>query len=114
MKRVPESNLPPSRGSLPAGCSDLVDAYRLQDKSKKARSQFLFEVSVLLHDPVVSHLDRELLLSRDSELVKPRISEILHLIFLSNPELEKATGSSADLVNMLFEVILANLDDDET
>ncbi|MDD5260706.1 MAG: hypothetical protein PHD76_02560 [Methylacidiphilales bacterium] len=113
MNRIPEPNLPASRASLPVGCSDLIDAYKIRIASKQERSHFLFKISALLHDPVLCQLDRELLLTRDPDLLKPRISEILHPILLPNPQLQEQIGSSADLVNSIFDVVMANLHEEK-
>jgi len=44
--------------------------------------------------------------------LKPAISEIIHPILLSNPKFQKKISSSTALVDTLYNVILANLDEE--
>ena len=111
MKRVPEPDLPLPRASLPEGCSDLVDAYKIRAASEKEHRRFILRLAVLLHDTFVAQLDPEVLGTRDEELLSQRISDFLHPILLANPKLERQIGASSNLVETLFDVVMANADD---
>ena len=114
MKRVPDPNLPFSRAALPEGCSDLIEAYKIRTASQQQRSKFILRIAALLHDPLVSQLDPDVLRSRDPDLLLRGISDFLHPILLSNQKLERMIGSSTDLVETLFHVLMANLEEDKT
>lgn len=111
MKRVPEPGLAMTRASLPEGCSDLIDAYKIRANSQQERSRFILRLSALLHDPLLSQLDPEVLHSLNQNLLMQRISDFLHPILLSNPDLEKQVKPSSDLVEILFQVVMANIED---
>ena len=111
MKRIPEPNLPPSRAALPEGCSDLINAYEIRSATREDRSKFLLRTSALLHDSFVAQLDPEVLRSRNPDYLLHRISDFLHPILLSDPEFEKKVRPSSELVEMLFHVLMANLED---
>lgn len=112
MKRIPEPNLPPSRAALPEGCSELIDAYEIRTATREVRSKFLLRISAILHDSLVDQLDPEVLRSRNPDYLLHRISDFLHPILLSNPEFEKKITPNSDLVDMLFHVLIANLEDE--
>ncbi len=107
-----------SRASLPEGCSDLIEAYKIraasQQERQQERSRFILRIAVLLHDRFVDQLDPDVLSTRNEELLMQRISDFLHPILLANRELEKQIGASSDLVETLFHVVMANADDGET
>ena len=111
MKRVPEPDLPLPRASLPEGCSDLVDAYKIRAASAEEHRRFILRIAALLHDTFVAQLDPEELGTRNEELMMQRISDFLHPILLANPKLERQIGASSDLVETLFHVVMANADD---
>ena len=112
MKRIPEPDLPPSRALLPEGCSDLIDAYKIRTATREDRSRFLLRTAALLHDSFVAQLDQEVLRSRNSDYILHRISDFLHPILLSDPEFEKKIRPSSELVEMLFHVLIANLEEE--
>lgn len=112
MKRIPEPNLPPSRGALPEGCSDLIDAYEIRSATRDERSKFLLRISAVLHDSLVEQLDPVILRSRNPDYLLHRISDFLHPILLSDPEFEKKIRPSSELVEMLFHVLMANLEEE--
>lgn len=112
MKRIPEPDLPPSRAALPEGCSDLIEAYEIRSATKEERSKFLLRTAAVLHDSLVEQLDPEILRSRNPDYLLHRISDFLHPLLLSDPELEKKVRPSSELVEMLFHVLMANLDDE--
>jgi hypothetical protein len=112
MKRVPDPDLPFSRAALPEGCSDLIDAYKIRSGEQQQRSKFILRIAALLHDPLVSQLDPDVLRSRNPDLLLRGISDFLHPILLSDSRLEKLIGSSADLVETLFHVLMANLEEE--
>ena len=112
MKRIPEPDLPPSRATLPEGCSDLIDAYEMRSATREERSKFLLRTAALLHDTLVAQLDPEVLRSRNPDYLLYRISDFLHPILLSYPELERKIRPSSELVEMLFHVLMANLDEE--
>ncbi len=114
MKPVPDPELPHSRAALPEGCSDLIEAYEIRSATREARSKFLLRTAALLHDPLVAQLDPEVLRSRNPDYLLHRISDFLHPVLLSNPELESKIRPSSELVETLFHVLMANLDDDES
>ena len=115
MNRVPEPNLPKSRSpGLPEGCSDLIDAYKVRAAFQKIYRRFLVRLAALLHDTFVARLDPEVLRTRDEALLRQNISDFLHPILLANPGLEKQLGSSSDLVETLFAVVMANAGNDKT
>jgi len=112
MKRIPNSELSPTRAALPEGCLDLIDAYNLRSASIEDRSKFLLRTAALLHDSFVAQLDREVLFSSDRDLLLQEISDFLHPILLSDSELERKIRPSSELVETMFHVILANLDEE--
>ena len=112
MKRIPEPDLPPSRAALPEGCSDLIEAYEIRSATKEERSKFLLRTAAVLHDSLVEQLDPEILRSRNPDYLLHRISDFLHPLLLSDPELETKVRPSSELVEMLFHVLMANLDDE--
>lgn len=114
MKRVPESGLPLSRASLPDGCSELIDAYRLRAASQQDRDRHLLRLAAEFHDPFMDQLDPEVLQSGDLLLLNKKISDFLHPILLSDRDLRDQIQPSSDLVDTLLHVVLANLDDDES
>jgi hypothetical protein len=114
VKRAPEPDLPMPRASLPEGCSDLIDAYKIRVVFEKARSRFILRMAALLHDAFVAQLDPEILCTRNEELLRQCISDFLHPILLANPRLEKRLEASSDLVETLFHVVMANADDGKT
>ena len=114
MKRVTEPNLPFSRAALPEGCSDLIEAYKIRSATQQQRSKFILRIAALLHDPLVSQLDPDVLRSRNPDLLLLGISDFLHPILLSDPKLEKMIGSSSELVETLFHVLMANLEEEAT
>jgi hypothetical protein len=67
----------------------------------------------VLHDSLVEQLDPELLRSRNPDLLLARISDFLHPLLLSDREFAKKVGSSSELVEELFHVLLANLEDED-
>ncbi len=101
------------RASLPEGCSDLIDAYKMRAASQKEQQRFILRIAALLHDAFVSQLEPEVLCPRNEELLMQRISDFLHPILLANPELERQIGSSSNLVETLCHVVLANADDEK-
>lgn len=112
MKRVPESGLPISRASLPEGCSDLIDAYRMRIVSESERDALLLRIAALFHDKFVEQLDPAILQSGDSLLVAKKVSDFLHPVLLTNPDLEKLIRPNADLVDTLVHVAFANYEAD--
>lgn len=114
MKRSPDPELPFSRAVLPEGCSDLIDAYEIRAATQEERSKFLLRTAAVLHDSLVAQLDPEGLRSRNPDYLLHRISDFLHPILLSDPELEMKIRPSSELVEMLFHVLMANLDEDES
>lgn len=106
-----EFDQPFARAMLPEGCSDLYDAYKLRAESKEERFRFILRTAAEFHDPLVSTLDPKTLRTGNPHLLLPRISDFLHPILLANPELEKKIGATSDLVEMLFHVMMANLED---
>ena len=112
MKRIHEPNLPPSRAALPEGCSDLTDAYEIRSATRDERSKFLLRIAAVLHDPLVEQLDPVILRSRNPDYLLHRISDFLHPILLSDPEFEKKIRPSSELVEMLFHVLMANLEEE--
>jgi hypothetical protein len=111
MHRSPEPNLPLPRASLPEGCSDLADAYRMRRVSEMEHRGFILRVAIVLHDLFIDQLDPEVLHMRDEELLRQRISDFLHPILLESPKLERKIGASSDLADALFKVVMANADD---
>ena len=112
MKRIPEPNLPPSRAALPEGCSDIIDAYEIRSATMEERSKFLLRTAAVLHDSLVEQLDPEILRSRNPDYLLHRTSDFLHPILLSDPEFEKKIRPSSELVEMLFHVLMANLEEE--
>jgi hypothetical protein len=112
MKRIPDPDLPPSRAALPEGCSDLFDAYQLRSAAREERAKFLLRTAAVLHDSLVAQLDPELLRSRNPDLLLARISDFLHPLLLSDPAFARKVGSSAELVDELFHVLMANLEEE--
>jgi len=112
MKRIPEPDLPHSRATLPEGCSDLIDAYEIRSATREERSKFLLRTAALLHDSLVAQLDPEVFRSRNPDYLLHRISDFLHPILLSDPELERKIRPSSELVEMLFQVPMANLEEE--
>lgn len=113
MKRVPEPDLPLPRASLPEGCSDLAEAYQLRSAKEDAYEQLLLRLAALLHDPFVAQVDPEALLPGNEELLLKCISDFLHPILLSRPQVLKLIESSSDLVEALHEVVRANVESSE-
>jgi hypothetical protein len=113
VKRVPEPNLPLPRASLPEGCSDLVEAYQMRDAAQKKHGRLILHAAALLHDPFIAQLHPEVLYRRDEALLRQRISDFLHPLLLANPKFEKLIGSSSELVEALFHVVLANAEHGE-
>lgn len=111
MKRIPDPDLPPSRAALPEGCSDLFDAYKVRAAAREERAKFLLRTAAMLHDPLVAQLDPELLRSRNPDLLLARISDFLHPLLLSDREFARQVGSSSELVEELFHVLMANLEE---
>jgi hypothetical protein len=109
MKRIPDPDLPPSRAALPEGCSDLFDAYQMRSAAREERAKFLLRTAAVLHDSLVAQLDPELLRSRNPDLLLARISDFLHPLLLSDPAFARKVGSSSELVEELFHVLMANL-----
>ncbi len=66
----------------------------------------------MLHDSLVEQLDPELLRSRNPDLLLARISDFLHPLLLSDPAFARKVGSSAELVEELFHVLMANLEEE--
>jgi hypothetical protein len=89
-----------------------MDAYEIQSATREARSRFLLRISAILHDSLVDLLDPEVLRSRNPDYLLHRISDFLHPILLSNPEFEKKVKPSSELVEMLFHVLISNLEDE--
>jgi hypothetical protein len=114
MKRFPESDLPMPRASLPEGCSDLIDAYRIRAKSQEDRERLLLRLAAQFHDSFLEQLDTEVLLSGDQLLLAKKISDFLHPILLAHRDLEGMIRPSSDLVDTLMHVVLANLEVDES
>ncbi len=112
MKRILDPDLPPSRAALPEGCSDLIDAYEIRTATREVRVKFLLRISAILHDSLVDQLDPEILRSRNPDDLLHRISDFLHPILLSDPEFEKKVSPNSELVEMLFHVLIANLEDE--
>lgn len=112
MKRIPEPNLPLSRAALPEGCSDLIDAYEIRSATREERSKFLLRTAALLHDSLVAKLDPDVLRSQNPDYLLHRISDFLHPILISDPEFERKIAPSSDLVEMLFHVLIANLEEE--
>jgi hypothetical protein len=112
MKRIPDPELPPSRASLPEGCSDLFDAYQMRSAAREERAKFLLRTAAVLLDSLVAQLDPELLRSRNPDLLLARISDFLHPLLLSDREFARKVGSSSELVEELFHVLMANLEDE--
>ncbi len=111
MDRSPESDLPFARAMLPEGCADLYEAQKLRSESKEERFRFILRIAAELHDPLLATIDPETLGTRNPNLLLPKISDFLHPILLADPKLEKKIGATSDLVEMLFHVVMANLDD---
>jgi len=111
---MPEPDLPMSRASLPEGCSDIVDAYRVRSSLRKNRDLLLLRVSAELHDPFVAQVDPSVLRSGDQMLLNKKISDFFHPILLARPELENQIRPSSDLVDTMLHVVLANIEGDET
>jgi hypothetical protein len=114
VKRVPEPDLPLPRASLPEGCSDLVDAYKIRAAAEDKHQKFLLRTAALLHDPFVAQLGPKAQWMHNEWFLRKRISDFLHPILLANPELENQIGSSSDLVETLFHVVMANAEDGES
>jgi hypothetical protein len=113
VKRSPEPNLPLTRASLPEGCSDLVEAYKMRAESKEERERLMLRIAALLHDRFVDQLEPEVLIVCDEGLLRQRISDFLHPILLAYPKFEELIGESSELVEMLFDVVMANADEGE-
>jgi hypothetical protein len=96
---------------LPEGCADLYEAHKRRAESKEGHFRFILRIAAELHDPLVATLDPEVLRTRNPDLLLPRISDFLHPILLADPKLEKQIGATSDLVEMLYHVVMANLDD---
>jgi len=111
---MPEPDLPMSRASLPEGCSDLIDAYRIRSSLREDRDRLLLRVSAELHDPFIAQLDPEVLRSGDQMLLLKKISDFLHPVLLARPDLENQIRPSSDLVDTLLHVVLANAEEDES
>lgn len=111
MDPSPESDLPFARAMLPEDCADLYEAQKLRAESKEERFRFILRIAAELHDPLVATLDPEILRTRNPNLLLPRISDFLRPILLADPKLEKKIGATSDLVEMLFHVAMANLED---
>lgn len=112
MKRIPDPDLPPSRAALPERCSDLFDAYQLRSATREERAKFLLRTAAVLHDSLVAQLDPEVLRSRNPDLLLAGISDFLHPLLLSDPAFARKIGSSSELVEELFHVLLANLEEE--
>lgn len=112
MKRVPDPDLPPSRAALPEGCSDLFDAYKMRAATRDERAKFLLRTAAVLHDSLVAQLDPEVLRSRNSDLLLAGISDFLHPLLLSDPAFARKIGSSSELVEEMFHVLMANLEEE--
>jgi hypothetical protein len=112
MKRIPEPNLPPSRAALPEGCADVIEAYEIRSATRDERFKFLLRIAAVLHDSLVEQLDPVILRSRNPDYLLHRISDFLHPILLSDPEFEKKIRPSSELVEMLFHVLMANLEEE--
>ncbi len=54
--RTPEPDLPLPRASLPEGCSDLVDAYKICAASEEEHRRFILRLAAPLHDTFVAQL----------------------------------------------------------
>jgi hypothetical protein len=113
MKRIPEPNLPLSRAALPEGCSDIIDAYEIRSATREERSKFLLRTAALMHDSLVEQLDPEVLHTRNPDYLLHKISDFLHPILISHPEFEKKISPSSELVEMLFHVLIANLESED-
>ena len=94
MKRVPDPDLPPSRATLPEGCSDLVDAYKIRSATRDERSKFFLRTATIMHDSSVAELDPEVLRTRNPDFLLHRIPDFLHPILLANPEFERKVKPS--------------------
>lgn len=112
MKRSPSPSLPTSRAALPEGCSDLIDAYQIHSATREVRAKFLLRISAILHDSFVDQLDPKALRSQDRDDLLHRISDFLHPILLADLEFEKKVRPSYELVDMLYHVLIANLEND--
>jgi len=111
MDRPLESDLPFARAMLPEGCSDLYKAHKLRAESKEERFRFILRIAAELHDSLLSQIDPDILMTRNPDFLLPLISDFLHPILLADPDMEKRIGSTSDLVEMLFHVMMANLDE---
>jgi hypothetical protein len=111
-KRVPEPTQPQSRASLPEGCSDLMEAYEIREASAKKRELALLRIAAVLHDRFVAKLEPGIDWKCNEELLRKRISDFLHPLLLARPDLAKRVGSSSwDLVEMFFQVVKANAEE---
>lgn len=113
MKRELEEELPLERASLPEGCSDILEAYQLRAASQAEREALLLRLSALMHDQFVDQLDREVLSCGDRPLLSKKAPDFLHPLLLAHLTLEEQVRPSADLVNTLVHVVLANYEDDD-
>jgi hypothetical protein len=112
MHRTPPPDPFPSRAALPEGCSDLLDAYRIRSATRERRARFLLRLAAMMHDPLVSTIDPEILRTRNPDHLLHRISDFLHPMLIANPHLEETVRPSSELVETLFHVMMANLDED--
>lgn len=90
----------------------MIDAYVIESAAREARSRFLLRTAARFHDPLVEQLDPEILRSRNPDYLLHCISDFLHPILLSDPAFEREIRPSSELVEMLFHVLMANLDDE--
>ncbi|MFT6178727.1 MAG: hypothetical protein ACJAQT_003424 [Akkermansiaceae bacterium] len=106
-----EPEIPLSRALLPEGCSDLGDVSKIRRADQEERSKFLLRTAATLHDSLVAELDPEVLRTKNPDLLLHRISDFLHPILLADPELERQIRPSSELVDTIFHVLMANLED---
>jgi hypothetical protein len=84
----------------------------MRSATREERANFLLRTAAVLHDSLVAQLDPELLRSRNPDLLLARISDFLHPLLLSDREFARKVGSSSELVEELFHVLLANLEEE--
>lgn len=80
--------------------------------AREERAKFLLRTAAVLHDSLVAQLDPEVLRSRNPDLLLAGISDFLHPLLLSDPDFAREIGSSSELVDELFHVVMANLEED--
>ena len=80
--------------------------------AREERAKLLLRTAAVLHDSLVAQLDPELLRSRNPDLLLAGISDFLHPLLLYDREFARKVGSSSELVEEMFHVLMANLEEE--